>query len=260
MFWVGPRGGGVATSSGVSDQSYPRCCCHSLCWPDPARPCGCPGPYVPLAHEFAVLGPCRSVPAWCVVGGVHPPAPGRVCVGTLSLTCLVLHPCVVAQPADRVRFCPGALACDLSCFSRVRPCAQGCCSRYPPGSGVMSDLHFFFLLPSMLPKASTHVALQASSSSVSSFALVHRFHPCVSTNPSLREHMASAAQGSGTGSSMFARLLSRGAGFWSICALQHAIEGRKLLLTTLSQQTCHRVHCQCLDHVARCEGIPQCLL
>ena len=37
--------------------------------------------------------------------------PHRVFVGTLSLACLVLRPCVVAPPADRVRFCAGALAC-----------------------------------------------------------------------------------------------------------------------------------------------------
>ena len=40
--WVGSRRGGVA--SGVSDQSYPRCCCHGLCCPVPARPWSCPGP------------------------------------------------------------------------------------------------------------------------------------------------------------------------------------------------------------------------
>ena len=41
----------------------------------------------------------------------HPQAPHRVCVCTPSLACLVLRPCVVAPPTDRVRFCPGALAC-----------------------------------------------------------------------------------------------------------------------------------------------------
>ena len=37
---------------------------------------------------------------------VNPPDPHRVYVGTLSLACLVLRPCVVAPPTDRVRFCP----------------------------------------------------------------------------------------------------------------------------------------------------------
>ena len=82
VFWVGPRGGGVA--SGVSDQSHPRCCCHGLCCPVPARPCSFSGPFVPLAHEVAVFGSCRSVPAWRVVCGVHPPAPDRVCWNTFA--------------------------------------------------------------------------------------------------------------------------------------------------------------------------------
>ena len=76
---------------------------------------------------------------------MHPPSPGRVCVGTLFPACLVLSPCVVAPPPNCVRFCPGALACGRSCFAHVRPCAQGRCGRCPPGSGVMSDLFFFFL-------------------------------------------------------------------------------------------------------------------
>ena len=66
---VGPCGGGVA--SGVPDQSYRRYCCHGLCCPVPARPCSCPGPCVPWALQVAVLGSCRSVPAWCVVCGVN---------------------------------------------------------------------------------------------------------------------------------------------------------------------------------------------
>ena len=56
--------------------------------------------------------------------------------------------CVVAPPADRVRFLPGALACAGSCFARVRPCAQGRCSRCPPGPSMMSLMCvwcFFFL-------------------------------------------------------------------------------------------------------------------
>ena len=61
-------GGGVVR--GVSEQSYPRCCCNGLCCPVPSRPCSCPGPRVPLAHEVAVFGPCRSVPAWCVKSAV----------------------------------------------------------------------------------------------------------------------------------------------------------------------------------------------
>ena len=32
----------------------------------------------------AAVGYCRSVPAWCAVCGVHPPAPDRVYVGMLS--------------------------------------------------------------------------------------------------------------------------------------------------------------------------------
>ena len=52
---------------------------HGLHCPVPARPCSCPGPNLPLKHEVAVFGSCRSVPAWCVVCGVHPPAPHRVC-------------------------------------------------------------------------------------------------------------------------------------------------------------------------------------
>ena len=50
-----------------------------LCCPVPARPC--PGPCVPLAHEVAVFGCCHSVPAWCAVCSVHPPASDGICVG-----------------------------------------------------------------------------------------------------------------------------------------------------------------------------------
>ena len=71
----------------------------------------------------------------------------------------------------------------------------------------------------------------------------------------LFKRAGSAAQGSGAGSSILARLLDRGDGFWSICASQHAIEGRNILLTTLSQQTCHRVHCQCLDQARSCRAM-----
>ena len=114
--------------------------------PVPARPCSCPGLYVPLANEAEVFGSCCSVPSWGVDCGVHPPSPGRVCVGTLFPACLVLSPCVVAPPPNCVRFCPGALACGCSCFAYVRPCAQGRCGRCPPGSGVMSGSDLFFFL------------------------------------------------------------------------------------------------------------------
>ena len=82
-----------------------------LCCPVRARPCNCPWPYVPLAHEAKVFGSCCSGPSWGVDCGVHPPAPGRVYVGTLFPACLVLRPCVVAPPTNCVRFCPSALAC-----------------------------------------------------------------------------------------------------------------------------------------------------
>ena len=59
-----------------------------LCCAVPARskqvPCSCPGPYVPLAPDVAVFGSCHTVPAWCGVCGVHPPAPNRVYVGTFA--------------------------------------------------------------------------------------------------------------------------------------------------------------------------------
>ena len=67
-----------------------------------SRPCSRPGPLVPLAHEVAVFGSCRGVPAWRVICGVHPPAPDGVYVGMLSPACLVLRPCVVAPPTGRV--------------------------------------------------------------------------------------------------------------------------------------------------------------
>ena len=65
VFWIRPICGGVA--SGVSFHSCPRCCCHGLSSRSPARPCRCPGPSLPLAHEVALFGSCRSAPAWCVV-------------------------------------------------------------------------------------------------------------------------------------------------------------------------------------------------
>ena len=102
----------ATTYSGVSDQSYPRCCCHSLCCPNPARPCSCPGPYVPLAHEVAVFESCRSVPAWCVVGGVHPPAPPpRLCWHTFA--------CLPGPPSVR-----GCSACGPGPILRRRACLR----------------------------------------------------------------------------------------------------------------------------------------
>ena len=83
----------------------------TACLPASPRPCCCPGPSPPLAHEFAVVGSCRGVPAWCVVRGVNPPAPVHVNTGTLSPSCLVLRPLVVAPPAVRFCICPGAPAC-----------------------------------------------------------------------------------------------------------------------------------------------------
>ena len=41
----------------------------------------------------------------------------------------------------------------------------------------------------------------------------------------LFKRAGSTAHASGAGSSIFARLLARATGFWSICASQHAIEG-----------------------------------
>ena len=83
------------------------------------------------------------------------------------------------------------------------------------------------------------------------FYMTPQAHIPISTPASrvqrLFKRAGSAAQGSGAGFSMFSMLLARGAGFWSPCASQHAIEDRNIFLTTLSQQTCHRVHCQCLD-------------
>ena len=59
-----------------------------------------------------MFGSRCSIPAWCVDRGVnvnvnvnncvHPLAPDRVYVGTLSPACLVLRPCMVAPPTDRV--------------------------------------------------------------------------------------------------------------------------------------------------------------
>ena len=49
-----------------------------------------------------------SVPAWCVVRGVHPPASVRFRVGEPSPSCLIIHPLVFAPPAVRFCFYPGA--------------------------------------------------------------------------------------------------------------------------------------------------------
>ena len=52
-----------------------------------------------------------SVPTWCVVCGVHPPASDRGHVGMVSPSCLPLRSSMVAPPTDGFRFFPGALAC-----------------------------------------------------------------------------------------------------------------------------------------------------
>ena len=61
-----------------------------------------------------------------------------------SPSCLVVRPFVVALPTVWSFVCAGAASCAYSCSAHVRPCAQGCCGRCPPGSGVMSDFFYFF--------------------------------------------------------------------------------------------------------------------
>ena len=65
---------------------------------DPAAALGCMPPW----HMKLQCLDLVAAFLLCVVCGVHPPAPDRVCVGALSPTCLVLRPCVVAPPTDRV--------------------------------------------------------------------------------------------------------------------------------------------------------------
>ena len=74
----------------------------------------------PSCCKVALFGCCRGFFALCVICGVHPPAPVRVCVGrgTLQMT----HP----SPAWSY----------VCCFAHVRPCAQGRCGQCPHGSGV----------------------------------------------------------------------------------------------------------------------------
>ena len=58
-------------------------------------------------------------------------------------------PCITAATGHTgcVHFCTFLYSSPTStrnmpvtCFAHVRPCAQGCCGRCPPESGVMSDL------------------------------------------------------------------------------------------------------------------------
>ena len=58
----------------------PLTSCNSLSCANPPPPCCHRGPPPPLVH-VAVFARCRGVPAWGVICGVHPPAPGRVDVG-----------------------------------------------------------------------------------------------------------------------------------------------------------------------------------
>ena len=105
MFWIMPRR------------------CHSQCF----LPIGVPpllSRLVPfhlnpaVACQVAVFGLRRVVAnRSCVIYGVHPPAP--VCVGECTLSCLILCLLVVAPPAVRFCFAPGATAC--TCFAHVRP-------------------------------------------------------------------------------------------------------------------------------------------
>ena len=114
---------------------------------DPAAVLGRMSPWHMKLRCVKTLGSCCSVPSWGVCG-VHPPAPGRICVGTLLPACLrqlVLRPCVVAPPTNCVRF----FAFDFAPSTCLRlilfcTCAQGRCGRCPPRSGVMSDLFFLF--------------------------------------------------------------------------------------------------------------------
>ena len=65
---------------------------------DPANAVGRTSPWH-MKLQCLDLGSCRSIPAWFVVCGVHPPAPVRVYVGALSPACLVLRRSVVTPPA-----------------------------------------------------------------------------------------------------------------------------------------------------------------
>ena len=98
----------------------------------------------PLAHECAVFGCCRGLPAWFVICGVYPPARVRVRVGRPSPSRLVVRPLVVAPPAVRCCICPRTAPCTYSCFAHVHPCAYTCgrCGQCPPGSGIIFGLLF----------------------------------------------------------------------------------------------------------------------
>ena len=149
--------------------------------PSLLNPPKCPAPYVPMAHEIAVFGSCRSVPAWCVLRGVHPPAPKRFCVGTLPLAYMVRHPCVVALPTGRVQFCPVALACAWSCFAHIRPCAQGRNGRYAPRLGVVSDLFLFFQVITVIEHENVNLDL------LDAYAHMHNVFNVCDVRPSLHD-------------------------------------------------------------------------
>ena len=142
-------------------------CCSDL----PARtPCG----------TFEVPYNLCDILAWCAVCAVHPPASVRdhiivysysyiyVYIGVPSPSCLVFRPLVVAPPADRFCFCPGATPCACTCFACVRPCAQGRYGQCSPGSSMMSDLFSVFppFFPMHLAHHGTHVPLSFSFESI----------------------------------------------------------------------------------------------
>ena len=90
---------------------------RDMCCPVLARPCSCFGPYVPLAREVAVFGSCRSVPAWCVVCGVHPTAPPpRLCWRTFA--CLHGHPDMRGCSA----YGPGPILTRRACLRLILFC------------------------------------------------------------------------------------------------------------------------------------------
>ena len=117
----------------VSFQLCPRCCCHGLSCPAPARPSCCPGPSPWHMKVQCWLLSRRSCLVSCLVCRLHPPAPVLVYVGTFSPSCLVLCPSCLALCPWLLRRLTMFLPLCLILLCIYPPLCVGQCDQCLPG-------------------------------------------------------------------------------------------------------------------------------
>ena len=93
-----------------------------------------------IINAANLQGPSGATEGGALSSGTDWPSATSCSLREPSPSCLIIHRDGAVPDAVQLCLCHGAPACVLLCVSLVRPCAQGCGGRCPPGSGV--TLHF----------------------------------------------------------------------------------------------------------------------